>query len=107
MLLSEEDKAQHNQGFKPEDEVWDILECSVKCCAEGRLVEPNAGIPGVLDPVTTLTLLHLVPVSEEEIIQLVGKPVGAQEEEEVPAQAPEAEAAVVEPPPQPTVGCST
>lgn len=90
ILLGEAEKAQYNKDFKPEDEVWDIVECSVKYCADGRMIEPNAMIPALLEPITTLTLLHLVPVSEEEVIQLVGQRPG--EEPEV-QQPPEAEAA--------------
>ena len=73
VLLSEEDKKGfRNDKWKPGEEIWDIVECSNQYCMEGEI--PTAAIPELRGKATTtLTLLHLVPMNELEVIEMVGK----------------------------------
>ena len=85
ILVSDREKEQYlNPGWKPDEEVWEIIECAAQYAAEGSMVEANAPIPDLEGPTQTLTMLHLVPMTEQEVIALVGKPArkeGVQEED--------------------------
>ena len=82
VLVSDQEKDQYlDPGWNPDEEAWRIIECAAQYAAEGSMVEPNARIPDLEAPAQTLTFLHLVPVTEDEVIQLVGKPARRQPEQ--------------------------
>ena len=60
------------------------------------MVEPTAQIPEVEGPRVTLTLPHLAPMTEDEIIELVGKKARGPESQEEP-ERPEQGAELVQP----------
>ena len=75
ILVSDQDKGQYlNPGWRQDEEVWKIIECAAQYAAEGSMVEPKAPIPLLEGPTQILTRLHLVPMTEQEVIALVGKP---------------------------------
>eukprot|EP00435_Cladocopium_sp_Y103_P067009 s658_g29.t1 len=102
VLLSEEEKAQYaNPMWNPGDEVWKIVECAVLYAAEGSMVEPTAQIPELEAPTQTLTMLHLVPMTKQEVMALVGKPAQGEAAQEEGAGRERPQEAVLVPPAQP------
>ena len=62
------------------------------------MVETNAPIPDLEGPTQTLTMLHLVPMTEQEVIALVGKPARKEnvQEEDLGSERPH-DAVLVQP----------
>lgn len=91
ILVSDQDKGQYlNPGWRQDEEVWKIIECAAQYAAEGSMVEPNAPISALEGPTQTLTMLHLVPMTEQEVIALVGKPAKKEDlqEEDLGSERP-------------------
>jgi hypothetical protein len=101
ILVSDQDKGQYlNPGWRQDEEVWKIIECAAQYAAEGSMVEPNAPISALEGPTQTLTMLHLVPMTEQEVIALVGKPAKKEDlqEEDLGSERP---SDAVQPAPKP------
>ena len=99
ILVSDQEKGQYlNPGWRPDEEVWKIIECAAQYAAEGFMVEANAPIPDLEGPTQTLTMLHLVPMTEQEVIALVGKPARKEnvQEEDLGSERPQ-DAVLVQP----------
>lgn len=99
ILVSEEEKGEYlNPGWRAGEEVWKIIECAAQYAAEGSMEEPTSPLPGLEKPTQTLTMLHLVPMTEQELIALVGKSARKEaEQEEDPGAEPIQEAELVQP----------